>query len=89
MAGRFPLYTDADVNGPVVDALKDRRWDVVRAIDTFAEGTDDDVHFAHAAREGRVMVANDIDSSSWPSAGTGSNGPSQGSCGGRGNTTRA
>ena len=61
MAGRFPLYTDADVNGPVVEALKGRRWDVVRAIDTFPEGTDDGVHFAYAAREGRVMVANDID----------------------------
>lgn len=61
MAGRFPLYTDADVNGPVVDALRGHGWDVVRAIDTFPEGTDDDVHFAYAAREGRVMVGNDID----------------------------
>lgn len=37
MAGRFPLYTDADVNGPVVQALVDRGWDVVRAIDALAQ----------------------------------------------------
>ena len=61
MAGRFPLYTDADVNGPVVDALKGHGWDVVRAIDTFPEGTDDEIHFAHAAHEGRVVVGNDLD----------------------------
>ena len=61
MAGRFPLYTDADVNGPVVHALVDRAWDVLRAIDAFPEGAGDEVHFAHAARENRVMVANDID----------------------------
>jgi hypothetical protein len=35
VAGRFPLYTDADIHGPVVDALKDHGWDVVRAIDTY------------------------------------------------------
>jgi len=61
VAGRFPLYTDADVNGPVVQALVDHNWEVLRAIDAFPEGTDDKVHFAHAARENRVMVANDID----------------------------
>jgi hypothetical protein len=61
VAGRFPLYTDADIHGPVVDALRGAGWDLVRAIDTFAEGTLDDEHFAYAAREGRVIVANDID----------------------------
>ena len=60
MAGRFPLYMDADVNGPVVQALIDYGWDVIRAIDAFPEGTDDDVHFDYAARENRVMVGNDI-----------------------------
>lgn len=59
MAGRFPLYTDADVHQPVVDALRSRGWDVVRAIDTYPEGTKDDVHFEHAARENRVLVTND------------------------------
>lgn len=61
MAGRFPLYTDADVHGPLVDALIRRGWDVVRAIDTFPEGTDDPPHFEEAVRLGRVMVANDSD----------------------------
>lgn len=61
MAGRFPLYTDADVLGPLVAALKRRGWDVIRAVDLYPEGTDDDVHFEHAAREGRVLVAADED----------------------------
>lgn len=61
MAGRFTLYTDADIHGPVVEALSDHGWDVVRAIDSFPEGTDDDVHFACAAQAGRVMVGNDLD----------------------------
>jgi hypothetical protein len=61
VAGRFPLYTDADVNGPVVQALVDHSWEVLRAIDVFPGGAKDEVHFAYAARENRVMVANDID----------------------------
>jgi hypothetical protein len=61
VAGRFPLYTDADINGPVVQALLDHGWDVLRAIDVFPEGTDDEVHFAYAAQQSRVMVGNDID----------------------------
>jgi hypothetical protein len=59
VAGRFPLYTDADIRGPVVDALIARGWDVVRAIDTFPEGTDDVVQFEYAVRAGRVLVGND------------------------------
>lgn len=59
MAGRFPLYTDADIHGPVVDALIGSGWDVLRAIDAFPEGTADAVHFDRAAREGRVFVTND------------------------------
>ena len=59
MAGRFPLYTDADIHGPVVDALIDAGWDVLRAIDALPEGTLDGPHFKRAADEGRVYVAND------------------------------
>ncbi len=55
----FPLYTDADVHGPVVDALRRAGWDVMRAIDAFSEGTGDSVHFERAAKEGRVFVPND------------------------------
>ena len=61
MAARFPLYTDADVDGPVVQALIDRGWEVVRAIDLFPEETQDEVHFAYAASQGRVIVGNDLD----------------------------
>jgi len=59
VAGRFPLYTDADIHGPVVDALIKAGWDVVRAVDRFPEGTDDRIHFEEAVRQGRVLVAND------------------------------
>jgi hypothetical protein len=59
VAGRFPLYTDADIHGPVVDALIDAGWDVLRAVDALPERTPDDLHFERAAREGRVYVVND------------------------------
>ena len=48
MARRFPLYTDADVQGPVIHALKSAGWDVVRAIEAFPERTADSVHFERA-----------------------------------------
>ena len=59
MAGRFPLYTDADVQGPVIHALKSAGWDVVRAIEAFPERTVDPVHFERAVELGRVLVTND------------------------------
>lgn len=59
MAGRFPLYADADVHQPVVDALRAHGWDIVRAIDTYPEGTKDEVHFEHAAKTNRVLLTND------------------------------
>ncbi len=61
MAGRFAVYTDADIHGPVVDALLLRRWDLVRAVDVFPEATDDLDHFEEAMRQGRVLVSNDSD----------------------------
>ena len=61
MAGRFPLYTDADVLGQIVEALIRRGWDGVRAVDLYPEGTDDHVHFERAVREGRVLVGPDED----------------------------
>jgi hypothetical protein len=61
VAGRFPLYTDADVHGPLVEALIRRGWDVLRAVDAFPEGTQDDLHFARAAQLERVMVSCDRD----------------------------
>lgn len=59
MSGRFPLYTDEDLYGPIVDGLIHAGWDVLRAIDAHPEGTDDDVHFETAAKAGRVLVAHD------------------------------
>jgi hypothetical protein len=59
--GRFPLYTDADIHGPLVEALVRDGWDVLRAIDRFPEGTTDYVHFDEAVRLSRVLVANESD----------------------------
>lgn len=61
MAGRFRLYTDADIHGPFVHALRRAGWDLVRAVDLYPEGQDDRTHFERAAREGRVLVSNDLD----------------------------
>lgn len=58
---RFPLYTDADIHGPYVEALRRKGWDVMRAVDAYPEGTDDPIHFERAVREGRVLVSNDLD----------------------------
>ena len=44
MAGRFPLYTDADVRGPLIEALKSAGWDIARVIDEMVEGTKDPPH---------------------------------------------
>ena len=59
MAGRFPVLTDACVNDHLVRALRDRGWDVVRAIDLYPERTRDEVLFEHAAADDRVFVTND------------------------------
>jgi hypothetical protein len=56
---RRPLYTDADIHGPIVQGLIRRGWDVMRAVDADAEATDDIDHFEHAVRLGRVLLAND------------------------------
>jgi predicted nuclease of predicted toxin-antitoxin system len=61
VAGRFPLYTDADVHGPLTTALREHGWDVVRAIDLYPEGTADTVHFERAASQNRVLISNDRD----------------------------
>lgn len=56
---RRPVYTDADVHGPIVDGLIRRGRDVVRAVDAQPEATSDLVHFEHAVRLGRILIAND------------------------------
>jgi len=59
VAGRFALFVDEHVQGPLVNALKRQGWDVERAVDVFGQRTDDDVLFAYAAEKGRVFVTND------------------------------
>ncbi len=51
MPGRFALYTDNDVDGPVVKALRAAAWDILRGIDAYPERTRDHIHFARAAQE--------------------------------------
>ncbi len=61
MARRFAVFADNHVQQAVVEGLLAQGWDVKRAIDAFPEGTDDDVLFDHAVKEGRVFVTNDED----------------------------
>lgn len=56
---RFSVYTDADLHGPIVEGLKGRGWDVIRAIDAKPEKTEDIVHFELAVSLGRVLISND------------------------------
>jgi uncharacterized protein (DUF433 family) len=37
---RRPVYTDADLHGPIVAGLINRGFDVIRAVDAAPEGTD-------------------------------------------------
>jgi hypothetical protein len=59
VAGGFPLYTDADVHGPLIAALRARGWDIVRAVEMYPQGTADAVHFESAAKQNRVLISND------------------------------
>jgi hypothetical protein len=59
VAGRFPLFTDAHIQQPIVKGLTQRGWDIERAIDVFPERTSDDVLFEYAAKKGRVFVTSD------------------------------
>lgn len=61
MPGRFPLLTDENVPGPVIEALRSAGWDVLHARDVFGEHTDDEILIEHAARLGRVLVSTDQD----------------------------
>lgn len=58
MAG-LPLFTDNHVRGPLITALRQRGWDVVRAVDRFGQENDDAGLFAFAAKEGRVFLTCD------------------------------
>ena len=59
MPGRFPLLTDEHIRQPLIKALISDGWDVLRAVDAFPEGTDDEILFEYAAKKGRVFVSCD------------------------------
>ena len=61
MSGRFPLYTDADIRGPLIKQLKKAGWDIVRAVDKYPQRTNDPMHFERAVELGRVLVTSDED----------------------------
>ena len=61
MAGRFPLLTDENIDGPLIGALRSAGWDVALAGEIFGERTDDEILFEYAARHGLVLVSTDQD----------------------------
>src|SRR5262249_14169612 len=61
VSGRFPLLTDENISGPVIEGLRARGWDVVRTIDVFGERSVDEVIFAYAVEKGRVLASSDTD----------------------------
>jgi PIN like domain len=55
----FSLFTDNHVRGDLIKALRQRGWDVSRAVDVFGQENDDAELLAHAAKEGRVFLTCD------------------------------
>jgi hypothetical protein len=55
----FPLFTDNQVRGPLIKALRQQGRDVARAVDLFGQRNDDAELFAYAAKEGRVFLTCD------------------------------
>jgi predicted nuclease of predicted toxin-antitoxin system len=61
VAGRFPLFTDENIDGPIIQGLRHRGWDVQHAEEEFGEKTKDTPIFEHAAKQERVFVSTDHD----------------------------
>ena len=59
MAGSFPVLSDEHISKALIRGLRDRGWDVVRAVDVFGQRTDDQILFEYAAENGRVLVTTD------------------------------
>jgi hypothetical protein len=59
--GRFPLLTDENVPGPIVDGLRSSGWNLVRVVDVFGEKSVDETVMAWANEQGRVIVSTDTD----------------------------
>jgi NAD(P)-dependent dehydrogenase (short-subunit alcohol dehydrogenase family) len=71
--GRFPLFTDENVDGPIIRGLRQRGWDVQHATKELGEKTKDAPIFHLAASLDRVFVSTDKDmlklAKSWLAAG--------------------
>jgi Domain of unknown function (DUF5615) len=62
MAGRFPLLVDEHMPWALVQALLKRGWKVVRVVDLETEigqGSDDELVFSYAIRQGYVVLSSD------------------------------
>jgi predicted nuclease of predicted toxin-antitoxin system len=59
--GRFPLFTDENVDGPIVRGLRQRGWDVLHATEELGEKTKDAPLLQLAASLDRVFVSTDKD----------------------------
>jgi hypothetical protein len=59
--GRFPLFTDENVDGPIIRGLPQRGWDVQHATKELGEETKDAPLFHQAASLDRVFVPTDKD----------------------------
>jgi hypothetical protein len=59
--GRFPLITDENITGPLIQGLRDKGWDVVRTIDVFGERSVDQPLMIWSVEHGRVLVTTDTD----------------------------
>jgi hypothetical protein len=55
----FPLLTDNNVRQQIVEALRSRGWDALRAVDVFGEANDDRDLLAWSAENGRVLATCD------------------------------
>ncbi len=55
------LYTDEHVPLAVIKALKRAGHDVVRAVEVYPQGTDDEPHFQRAIAESRTILTQDTD----------------------------
>ena len=59
MPRRFPLFTDENVDGPIIRGLRQRGWDVQHATEEFGEKTRDTPLLEYATEIGRVMTSTD------------------------------
>ena len=55
----FAFFTDNQIRGALIKALRQQGLDVSRAVDVFGQENDDTELFAHAAKEGRIFLTCD------------------------------